>query len=707
MTLKSLFSDISLIWDAIKKKIWFLFITCIAFFFALPVYTVMLLQNLQVYTTENNYTESIINSLKNLLGPASPGNLLLITGFAFLAGMVFFAYIHSKRKVDFYHALPVTRIKLFFINYLAGALSVIIPFVIFYLISVFIIGIFGDLVYIRKLVLLQGLIIPVLYFFAVYSLVVLAAALTGNIVLQGCISLYIILVVPIALFEYNGLMESFFSTYAGMSGILDKLLMYSSPCFNMLLSFNYMNYGVIVFSKLIPLIFYGIIGCVLAAVLYDRRPSESASKAVAFKWFAPLVKYPLVVMGSIGFGLFFYSVNTDYGYNIVWLIFGVIVGGLLVNRVIEVILASDIRAVKGHWLNLIVTLVITGCILSFFVFDLLKYDQYLPSSNQVETVRIDISGANVYGEGIVKYDGTDEDTNSYFSTYSLSNVYELKDKENIEATLAIAANGIDNLETHGYTAEDYKAAQDNIEAGVYNSSTQEVIESPQCFVVIEYFLKNGRQVSRIYNYVDKQATLEAVETILGSQEFKEKRLCYLDRDAPPYQVLYFETDYTISDSMLDSDSKERLKDAYKKDAYALTVADMKGKKVVGYMDFYKYSGGDDISVSAPIYESYENTLSVLSELGYSLADFGTVNPERVTNISKMQSNNDTGAYEEVEKVLYQNYAELLNNTRSDSEFGYNYFIFRNDASNYSYLVDGTLSNNKSYSVYRSTAQNLE
>ena len=41
-----------------------------------------------------------------------------------------FGYLNSRQKLDFYHAQPVTRTRLFFTNYASGAFHFVVPYLV-------------------------------------------------------------------------------------------------------------------------------------------------------------------------------------------------------------------------------------------------------------------------------------------------------------------------------------------------------------------------------------------------------------------------------------------------------------------------------------------------------------------------------------------------------------------------------------------------
>ncbi len=53
---------------------------------------------------------------------------LAVIILAVTCGVSMFAYLHNRRKVDFYHSLPISRSRLFAVNYATGALCALVPY---------------------------------------------------------------------------------------------------------------------------------------------------------------------------------------------------------------------------------------------------------------------------------------------------------------------------------------------------------------------------------------------------------------------------------------------------------------------------------------------------------------------------------------------------------------------------------------------------
>lgn len=130
-------SFIKLIRAELKQRGWLLALTCIVLFLSMPVYSMMWLD---AYMTNYGPSEYITaaemyTDIRNMF----PG---LINGFRFsiltaafavfgaLSAAAGFGYIHSREKLDFYHALPIRRSRRFAVSWLCGLLTFVVPYVI-------------------------------------------------------------------------------------------------------------------------------------------------------------------------------------------------------------------------------------------------------------------------------------------------------------------------------------------------------------------------------------------------------------------------------------------------------------------------------------------------------------------------------------------------------------------------------------------------
>ena len=81
------------------------------------------------FEVEQNWQWSL-SSVADRLGGENVLVKIAVFVLAVVVGTVMFAYLHDRRKVDFYHSLPVSREKLYAVNYATGAVCVLVPYLV-------------------------------------------------------------------------------------------------------------------------------------------------------------------------------------------------------------------------------------------------------------------------------------------------------------------------------------------------------------------------------------------------------------------------------------------------------------------------------------------------------------------------------------------------------------------------------------------------
>ena len=144
MTSKNLFFN--LMKENTKQRLWTVALISLIFFFTFPVQTALLISSYlsqdridAVWEREAQGVEVIKQQLQEryLSWTAIDNGMLvfLLIVFAVVCGISGFAYLHSRKKTDFYHAIPVKRERLFTAVYLNGVLYTAVPYLISLLIS--------------------------------------------------------------------------------------------------------------------------------------------------------------------------------------------------------------------------------------------------------------------------------------------------------------------------------------------------------------------------------------------------------------------------------------------------------------------------------------------------------------------------------------------------------------------------------------------
>ena len=140
-------------------------------------------------------------------------------------------------------------------------------------------------------------------------------------------------------------------------------------------------------KKVLKGIIIAIIVGLVAYLLYLRRPSETAGRAMAFEKVNSWIRVLLVVPLALYAGLFLNEI-TSIG-STAWLLFGVIFASCLLHGIIEAIFQFDIKALISKKKQLLFTILF--CLAFVFVFwtDVFQFDNYVPNEKDIKTIKID------------------------------------------------------------------------------------------------------------------------------------------------------------------------------------------------------------------------------------------------------------------------------------------------------------------------------
>ena len=221
-----------LVRDGIKRSLWAVMLSTVGFFMAqlLPVLMTMQhslsaykqdLVNLNAANAAASW-ESYVEHVGEMLGGQNPFAKAVVIILAITCGVSMFAYLHNRRKVDFYHSLPISRSRLFAVNYATGALCSLVPYLVLHLLSIVCacaMG-FGEVV---NASLIGVIVSNVIFFFLLYSMAVLTTILCGNTIITLLLGLWVYFGPTLVTALWQSLKNMFFQTYvmdASMASLL-------------------------------------------------------------------------------------------------------------------------------------------------------------------------------------------------------------------------------------------------------------------------------------------------------------------------------------------------------------------------------------------------------------------------------------------------------------------------------------------------------
>lgn len=607
--------------EEIKRRLWAVALSVLAFFFTFPVSMVYL-------TTQNDFSDArdlnyFIDSAEELLSYHNGWTVVLMAVMAVVLAFSGFSYLNSRSKVDFYHCLPIRREKQFLIRYLCGILITAVPYLFFSVISVQIAAAAGAPAGELMKTALFGWAYQMVSFLIPYTTAVIAAMLTGNIVVGlmgfGVLNIYF----PLFVLLWQGLAEMCLETFCSHDLAADwagKV----SPMFFYIDGFDQTVTGGMILSRLVTA---GIL-VAIAAVLHKKRPSEAAGKAMAFPLSQPLIRIMITVEAAVSGLMFFWTLG---GREFGWALFGLFAGGVICHCVIEIIYHFDFKKLFSHKKQMALSLILAFGIFALFFWDLTGYDRWLPKDGSLESaaayVQNEVDSWVDYGTLVV---GREEDNRGFGQWIRerdedyLAEHMTLKDGEQ---AVSLARTWVENWNQTGMDA-------------VRGSGL------PEERVYVLYRLKNGRTAERVYDIPGEQ-TKDLFRGIYDDSGYKEGRYPLLGMEEEQLngiQVSYMDKESLLSEKEgISRETLSKILKIYQKELSSLSL-EQSGELPVGEIRFL-----DDVRLQAaegtedqeitwiygdleyyPIYPSFTGTLAALEEQKIAVGD--PVDPAGVRSV---------------------------------------------------------------------------
>ena len=397
------FSSKGLLCDSLRRNLWGFVLGGVGFFLSLLLPLLMTMQralenraqNLKEFPEMVDYDwQRALEQVAALLGG---GNFFVKTALVVMAivcGVVMFAYLHSRQKVDFYHSLPISRTRLFVNNFLTGILLTLLPYLVMLVIAVACTFGMGFGAAFDGAAVISALVSQMILFLTIYALSVLTTVICGNTVISLLLLAWVHLSPMLARFLFAGLCEKFYSTYYfAMSTENIQQTVRLSPLVEMYdingFSFNFLFTSRIGMEApsagglLLAYLVVAVLATALALWLFRIRRSERAGVALAFSRVKlPLKVYMCLFMG-VAFGMVFGVIAGDF-----WFWVGLVIGTVLTHWIVEIVYAFDFHAIFGKSLHLVVILAVLFAGMLCMKFDVTGYDTWLPARNDIQAVSV-------------------------------------------------------------------------------------------------------------------------------------------------------------------------------------------------------------------------------------------------------------------------------------------------------------------------------
>lgn len=526
---------------------------------------------------------------------------LLALGMSVALPLILFHYINSRQAVDVFHSLPVSRKNLFWGNYLFGLAVLLIPYLLFGVVTLGLQAIIN-----RELPLEADYPLILTAIICFYSTMVFIMINCGT--LFESITYFGIIHVGYPLFV--AAVFSFISAntygYPSNSAILISDILYSFSPVRQLLNF-YPNWESYQWWKLPILFAISAIAAFLGAYLYKRRKSESAGQSFAY---IPLFYIgSLLVSITVGLG-FVLSLG---GNQITSYIFGILLG-LIVYFILDTIRNRGFRKIAHTaMVGCAAAVLATSFFASSNLTHTFGYEIRVPAPHQIQSVVLywDVPGS--------------------LGTTALDDGVKLTDRPSIEAALAFHQSITTNIDTlkagfpsdYIYDSENQPTAYNLMDYTPYSfdDGSYPISDYGQCRVKIVYILQNGYKMCREYRNCPFVLTKPLYE-IAQSKAYQEEYLKWFETEGSAdwekislYSSLYQgAVSYTLS-----PEQSLRLQEVISADLSARSSSFnlMPTESPKGFIELRGNSGRQRRqtyrTITLPIYPSDGNTLSYLEE----------------------------------------------------------------------------------------------
>lgn len=654
MTSRSLF--FKLLMEDLRRRVWAAALSLVVFFFSLPVALALMMEKtidsrylnidghiIHLSETQLSKAELAARMLEAkehlVLEFSSFGNgfmvFLMVLG-ALVMGLSGFAYLHSKRKVDFYHSLPVRRELLYSVQFAGGLLMMGGTYLLNVLIMLAVSCSYGVPLETAAGAALWGWLANMLYFFLMYAVTVTAVMLTGNLIVSILGDGILFFFLPAVLFVLESYCNAFFQThFSGSPGFhFTDAVRWSSP----LAAYIYAiadGSGLGMVLALLAALAISLLGL----ELYRLRPSEAAGRAMAFGRTQAWIRLVIVAGSGLMGGLFFWAVQS----RTFWALFGAVAGAVLSHCVVEIIYHFDFKKLFSHRLQLGLSVAAVVLAVLSFRYDWWGYDSWLPEKEQVKSAAAYLDLDSSWLEN--RQYSRREDGRLVMEYLPLEEtVMERMELTQIEPLLDLAAQGRD---------EALKKRARRLEQEFSGEESEGRLRTG---MTVTYTLKGGRRVSRTYPLLLDLENLEAYEDLFGQAEYKEGLYPILSRTGESVVQAEYEEAEQIQRLEPTAQGYDALLAAYQQDLLELSVEQRLEENPLGRVRFIsaeekEYAKREELSSwqtsqSWPVYPSFKRTLAVLADMGVRTGEL--LDASEIRSLSATVSGTEQLASQEAE-----------------------------------------------------------
>ena len=586
--------------ELFKRRLWPAALTFLGFLLYNVVGLATALTMSGQYAIEENLSAAeqaarLREVIDSMLGYANPSVLMILVPVAAVLAIEGFSWMDSRSKVDFYESQPLSRGKRFLDICFSSFLYFFFSYVITLEAGLLITGFFHVLTRAVLAEIVWNSLCVFALFLAVYGLGVLAAMLTGNVIVACLAFMVLILYEPIFRAVLGGYSSEYLTTYVSSSGGL--------------ISTNLLNpvthyYNSAAFDLKMPLILIGIAALyfALAWLSYRVRKNEHAGTPVVFGPVRTVVRIAMSVIVGLVIGLFISFIRDTFFINLAWMLLFTVITACIM----QIIYDLDFRALFRRPLEILASAAIVTLIFLAFLFDVTGFDRFVPDPEKVQDAALycmNTDTAYVSDDG--NYEGNDSFPRRYMRLTNIEDVTAIAEYGQKYTRLQKSKSGFPGS---GQTSDD--------KGGTENTFWN--------FEVL-YRMKNGKEIYRAF-LIPSTVAPSMMDTVTATEEYREGTVnIYHDNylrkalsESVKIEIYYTNGSEYLSGPLLDEAMYEEFRKAYTQDLEQYSYSFARQNRPVGSVgiSLTRDSKRDDIpAVSYSIYPSYSRTIDFLKKNG--------------------------------------------------------------------------------------------
>ncbi len=577
--------------------IWALYLAIL--FFTMPVSLFLRTRPSMISSGVSSTADKLSNMLECISCNLNP---VIVFIFAVLSAIAVFSYLYSARNCNMIHALPVKRNELFFTNYLSGISFLFVPQIVTFLLSLFV-CIINNVTSVEYLFYWLTYTIGMSFFF--YSSAVFCCMLTGQYFAGVAYyflgnSIYAILkylissVISTLCYGMTG--SSDFYSLAGTKDMCLSPIAYLSQAVRVSWEYDtdFYNITTITITGGNAIALYCIPAAaltLLALFLYQKRHLECAGDVVSFSWMKPIFRWLVSFCAGTGFAMIFTQLFfVDSRYTTIVLILSTVLFSCICFFLAEMLLRKQFRVFcKKCWIEWCACICVILFIFGAINGDVFRLERKVPDTEDIAAALIDCD---------------------YSCSIVLTDPDELAELKDIHQTI------IDNKKDYeNYYYDRISIGSENVQTSDASPETeQEASETESegtafAYIKIQYYLKNGRTVTRAYYIPATKQYLDMADSAAG----KIRKMQYASDAYLKYMICdnYKDVVYDSGTFSLIDDDEYEYRDLSKDEARALYEA-MEKDILSGN---YPFGIGNDIMNAG---NTYYNTITLEGKIDSDL-----------------------------------------------------------------------------------------